>query len=108
MKKILLLLMFIFSIFLSCEKNDIVTVVYAETRCANAWERGETNAETIYNIEVYLQSESINPEEIWISARLSNGPFCDLCNCWYGRLIYAKINYSDFEKIKKLGFKLDI
>jgi len=87
-------------------QDEFVVVTYAETQCADPWQRGERDLETLRNIENFLRAEGIRFYGIRIVAASEGLITCLACNCGTGRRIEGKVHKDDLEAIKRYGFTL--
>ncbi len=83
---------------------DKISVTYGETQCADPWQRGKTEAETLRNAETFMRGKGIRFTGIRIDAPRVNGIQCKACTCASGRVIYGNVHKDDLKKIRELGF----
>lgn len=94
---------------LSCNKmiddsyNSINILNYSPTQCAEKWQFGSTDAETIANFDQYLKEIGIEAKSISISAT-DGKVYCAACTCPSGRVISLKADVINSEKLVNLGF----
>jgi len=85
------------------KRNDIVWVYYDETRCADRWERSNSNEKLKDNIVNYYDKNgsTIYDLEIFFDRTPDT---CFDCICKTGRRVKAKIKGRDLENLKADGF----
>ncbi len=110
MKKILIL--FVCIIAVACKTDDIIEEKLSEndvyfsfspTQCAEKWQYGNTDAETLENIKLYLKENQITVKTISISKPDGN-IYCAACNCPSGRIVNLTADLIYLDKLKKLGY----
>lgn len=107
MKHRIFSLLVFFSFFLlisGCGKrNDIEWVYYDETRCADRWDRSNSNEVLKANIIKYYEGQSVTIYDLEIFFDRSPDTCFD-CVCKTGRRIKAKIKGRDLSDVKSDGF----
>jgi hypothetical protein len=76
---------------------------YAETQCADPWQRGSDDTQTQQNITQYLAEQGIAVIQIEIEV-IDEGPFCAACTCGSGRLIRVEVAEEDSAGLAALGW----
>lgn len=77
---------------------------YAETQCADPWQRGSNDAQTQQNITQYLAEQGIAVQQIEI-VQLEDSVFvCAACTCSSGRLIRVQVSEDDSAELVALGW----
>ncbi|MFK7947803.1 MAG: hypothetical protein AB8G11_09445 [Saprospiraceae bacterium] len=101
-----ILFLFVGLIFItSCQKTDLVTMVYQETGCSDAWMSYEQNNNSREEaIMDYFDKElDIKLNDVKITV-VSNGPFCYACHCPTGREIEVSIDEKFVSSMESEGF----
>ena len=110
MKKVLILIIYIFTI--ACKSDDLlgektseneVYFSFSPTQCSEKWQFGNTDAETLENIKLYLKENDIEVKNIAISKPDGN-IYCQACTCPSGRYVDITADLIYLEKLKKLGY----
>lgn len=83
-----------------------INVAYNETQCADPWQQGSNDAETLRNIENFFREKGINFSATAILPAPSGLIVCLACNCPSGRIILGKVSQEDLVKIERYGFKV--
>jgi hypothetical protein len=101
---------------LACEKEETVVnktmlFTYQQTQCADAWQTGTTDVQTIQNLKDYLVAQGLETPFLNIILGNSTGtpPFnCTGCTCPTGRQFTISVLESDSLKRKYIdkGFVL--
>ncbi|MFK7947802.1 MAG: hypothetical protein AB8G11_09440 [Saprospiraceae bacterium] len=86
----------------SCDKNDLVTMVYQETQCSDVWQDGSTSTEEAV-INYFESQHDIKLDEVTIRT-VNTGATCLACNCSSGREIEIYINESEITIVESEGF----
>jgi hypothetical protein len=107
MKNILLVLL-VLGLW-ACEKDEVVdssteTFLYTPTQCAEKWNFGQNDAETMANFKSYLKMEGIEILSMSIAKAPSDFVTCLACTCSSGRLVTVKANKDYSEKLTALKF----
>ena len=91
-------------VLFSCGKrNDIVWVYYDETRCADRWEKSNSNEVVKANIVDYYEGQGVTIYDLEIFFDRTPDSCFD-CVCKTGRRIKAKIKGKDLSDLKADGF----
>ena len=85
--------------------NENQSVTYGETQCADPWKRGATNAETLRNIEAFMQTNQIRFTGTDITTAETFLSSCTACQCASGRVIQGTVAKEDLTRIAQFGFK---
>ena len=83
---------------------DNIGVLYGETQCADSWQRGKTDAETLRNAEAFMREKNIRFTGTDIKQTMDGPAVCLACVCASGRTIQGTVHKDDLVKIKELGF----
>ena len=83
---------------------DYIDVMYGETQCADPWQRGTTDEQTLNNIEAFMREKNIRFDGTSIVQNRDIEAVCLACNCISGRVIYGAVHKDDLAKIKELKF----
>lgn len=97
------LFLFVALIFMtSCEKGDLVTMVYQETQCSDVWQDNSvTTQEAIIN---YFENQhNIVLDEVNIKT-INNGEACLACQCTTGREIEIYVDEEEVSIAESEGF----
>ena len=89
-----ILFLFVALIFItSCEKENLVTMIYQETQCSDIWiTNGDNTISTEKALTDYFnKTHDIKIKDVTIKV-VSNGPFCEACHCSSGREIQVSID----------------
>jgi hypothetical protein len=88
-----------------CEKYRFdKEVLYEQTFCAEAWDYGDTDAETVDQMVAFLDKNGVKLRDArLVSERSPDG--CYACNCKSGRVFYGRVREKDLAAVQKLGFR---
>lgn len=109
-KYIAALLLLIFATAFQCNKDispqtDIlISVAYGETQCADPWQRGTTDLQTLRNIEEFMREKGIRFTGLEILAAPRDLIVCLACTCPSGRTIIGNVHKDDLSKIEQYKF----
>jgi hypothetical protein len=91
LKNILLPLMLFVAISCSKKSPDSLVVLSCEqTQCADPWQYGSTDAETISKISTYLRTNNYGFTSVDIRS-VNSGAVCLACTCPTGKVIYVTV-----------------
>ncbi|MCS7018246.1 MAG: hypothetical protein RMJ87_03860 [Cytophagales bacterium] len=88
------------------EDSQLIHVAYNETQCADPWQRGASDEETLRHVEHFLRERGIRFSGSSIVPAPANLIVCLACNCPSGRIIIGKIPVEDRPKIEQYGFSI--
>lgn len=104
MKKTALIAMFVFGMF-SCQDNEeIISMVFQETFCADPWHTRNADKSDEEIILEYLSKRQLMLFDINIVEE-EPAETCNACHCLSGRSIYISIYSDQQEKAEKIGFR---
>jgi hypothetical protein len=84
--------------------DDNISVFYGETQCADPWQRGNTDTETLRNAEAFMRGKNIRFTGTTIVQAMGDLMVCQACTCASGRTIQGTVHKDDLAKIAELGF----
>tara|TARA_B100001287_G_C22496330_1_gene441384 strand:+ start:242 stop:601 length:360 start_codon:yes stop_codon:yes gene_type:complete len=95
-------------LFVSCSKNQAISMHWDETGCSNPWESFITlDSFTLegyhQGIHDYLTAEDINVNYISSELDSSKIELCFACHCKTGKVITINIPKGDKQKLKRLS-----
>lgn len=98
-----ILFLFVALIFItSCEKRDLVKMVYQETQCSDVWQ--DTSTPTEASIVNYFESQhNIKLTEVTIRT-INSGAVCLACHCPTGREIEIFVDEAEVTTAESEGF----
>ena len=86
----------------SCEKEDLVTMVYQETQCSDVWQDGTVTTEE--NIMNYFDNQhNIELGQVVIKT-VNSGQVCLACHCTTGREIIIYVDEAEVLIAESEGF----
>lgn len=97
------LFLFIVIIFMtSCDKSDLITMVYQETQCSDVWQDNSTSTEESI-IDYFESQHDIELNEVTIKT-VSTGAVCLACHCTTGREIKIYVAEAEVATVESEGF----
>ena len=86
------------------ENGNLISVAYSETQCADPWMRGDTDQQTLRNIDAFMRERGIRFTGTEIIPAEENLIVCLACICTSGRTIVGNVHKDDLRKIEQYGF----
>jgi hypothetical protein len=88
------------------DENNTPTVIfyYTPSQCAESWQFGMNDAETLANFKAYLKKEGILPVSLGIAKVPEGFISCFACICSSGRLITIEANQEYNDKLLALKY----
>lgn len=88
------------------DKNNQLTLAYAQTHCADPWTTSADDNVTAQNISRYLKSYGIQVVSVRIT-KTSEGVACLACTCLSGKTIYVTTSNTEAmrTRLAELGFR---
>ena len=107
--KLILVSTFLFTTISSCDKEDDSYMIYIETKCADAWQTGESSSdsEVLAAVGDYLINLGIDYEDLEIYFEESYSQDCEACICTTGRVIRLEVDDDQVDEMEAEGFVLE-
>ena len=84
-------------------ENNRICVVYEQTKCADVWNNGSSEAQTIQNLKDFYMDLDV----VLHNVRMDNGgtlELCKACDCKTGKRFLAEVEIKDVDLVLKNGF----